>query len=199
MWSKGAHVVLRYVEPVGVVGALPTTVLADAGVVVVLYMAGGATCAWPTVDGRPIRELSLEDRWSGRWGWAEREWHGPGLVIVHREGNGYALWHFVDEDGAFAGWYVNLERAWVRTDLGFDTRDHTLDAWVEPNGDWRWKDEDELESAVEHGWYTREEAETFRAEGERVLAQWPFPTGWEDWREPEGWEPATLPAGWHAL
>jgi hypothetical protein len=199
MWSKGSQVIVRYVEPVGVVGALPATVLADAGVVVVLFVAGGATCAWPTVNGRPARELPLEERWSGEWGWAEREWRGPGLLIVHREGNGFALWHFVNEDGSFAGWYVNLERPWVRTELGFDTRDHTLDVWVDANGGWRWKDEDELESAVAHGWFSRAEADTFRAEGERVVAEWPFPTGWEDWREPEGWEPATLPPGWDAV
>jgi|1186.fasta_scaffold88321_1 hypothetical protein len=199
MWSKHSHVVLRYVEPVGVVGALPMTVLADAGVVVVLYMAGGATCAWPTVDRRPVRDLPLDERWGGEWDWAERQWQGRGLLIVHREGNGYALWHFLDDDGSFAGWYVNLERPWVRTGRGFDTRDHTLDLWVEPDGEWRWKDEDELESAVAHHWYSPAEADTIRAEGERVLAEWPFPTGWEDWREPDGWEPAKLPPGWDAV
>jgi hypothetical protein len=199
MWSKGAHVVLRYVEPVGVVGALPMTVLADAGVVTVLYMAGGSTCAWPTVDGRPVRDLPLDARWTGEWGWAEREWHGRGILIVHREGNGFSLWHFLNDDGSFAGWYVNLEQPWVRTELGFDTRDHTLDLWVEPGGEWRWKDEDELESAVASDWYSRAEADAIRAEGERVLAEWPFPTGWEGWRKPEGWEPAKLPPRWDAV
>ena len=199
MWSKGSHIVLRYVEQSGVVSAFPLTVLADAGVVLVLYLAGGATIAWPTVDGRPIREAPLADSWTGTWGSALRTWHGPGLLIVHRAGNAYALWHFVDEAGEFSGWYVNLERAWERTELGFDTRDHTLDLWVEPSGEWIWKDEDELESAVAHGHYGPEEAETFRAEGERVIAQWPFPTGWEDWREPDGWVPAELPEGWDSI
>lgn len=200
MWSKGSHVVLRYVEPRhGAVGAYPMTVLADGGIAVVLYLAGGATIAWPAVNGRPIREAGLEERYTASWSWQARPWEGRGLLIVHREGNDYAIWHFVEDDGTFASWYVNLERDWQRTELGFDTRDHTLDLWVDPDGSWRWKDEEELEAAVQHGHHTREEADTFRAEGERVIAQWPFPTGWEDWLEPDGWEAAALPDGWDSV
>ena len=36
--------------------------------------------------------------------------------------------------------------------------------------------------AVRYGHHTAADAAAFRAEGERVLAEWPFPTGWEDWR-----------------
>jgi hypothetical protein len=192
--------VLRYVEPAhGAVAAFPMTVLADGGIAVVLYLGSGATVAWPTVDGRPIREVAAERRFTGTWSWAERPWTGRGLLVVAREGAAWAIWHFVSEAGEFERWYVNLEEPWARTELGFDTRDHTLDVVVTPDGTATWKDDDELELAVAQGHYTRAEAGTFRAEGERVLAQWPFPTGWEDWREPEGWEPAALPDGWHAL
>ncbi|HSP74054.1 MAG TPA: hypothetical protein VLN26_16905 [Gaiellaceae bacterium] len=38
-----------------------------------------------------------------------------------------------------------------------------------------------------------------RAEGERVIAAWPFPTGWEDWRPDPAWTPPELPEDWHVV
>lgn len=193
MWSKGAEILLRYVERGQVVAALPVRVVADGGAAVVLHLVGGSTIAWPTVDDQPIRSVELERRFTGRLGAAQRTWEPPGFTIVYREGSAYALWLFPGR------WYVNLEEPWRRTELGFDTRDHTLDIWVDPDGSWQWKDEDELEAAVRFGRHLPEEAQAIRAEGERVLAEWPFPTGWEEWSPPEDWRPAELPAGWNAV
>ena len=67
---------------------------------------------------------------------------------------------------------------------------------VEPDGSWRWKDEDELETAVRVDFFTPPEAEAIRGEGEAVVAEWPFPTGWEDWRADPTWPLPTLPADW---
>ena len=41
----------------------------------------------------------------------------------------------------------------------------------------------------------REDA--IRAEGERVIAEWPFPTGWEAWRPDPAWPTPVLPTDWH--
>jgi hypothetical protein len=71
--------------------------------------------------------------------------------------------------------------------------------WVGPDGTWSWKDEDELEEAVVAGWLTRGEAEAARAEGERVLAEWPFPTDWEGRRPDPAWGAPTLPKGWSSV
>jgi hypothetical protein len=35
-----------------------------------------------------------------------------------------------------------------------------------------------------------------RAEGERVLAAWPFPTDWEEFRPDPTWPLPALPEGW---
>ena len=80
-----------------------------------------------------------------------------------------------------------------------DTTDQALDLLVFPGGGWRWKDEDELEEAVELGIWTPEEAADIRAEGERALAEAPWPTGWEDWRPPADWGPLPLPEDWHVV
>jgi hypothetical protein len=50
--------------------------------------------------------------------------------------------------------------------------------------------------AVDVGFFTREQAAAFRAEGERVLAEWPFPTGWEEWEPDPSWPLPAVPDGW---
>jgi len=74
----------------------------------------------------------------------------------------------------------------------------SADDRVERDGSWRWKDEDELAVAVEVGFFTAEQAASFRAEGERVIAEWPFATGWEDWQPDPSWPVPSLPADWEA-
>lgn len=49
---------------------------------------------------------------------------------------------------------------------------------------------------VKQGQFSPEQAEAFRAEGERVIAEWPFPTGWEEWRPEDSWPVPSLPDGW---
>jgi hypothetical protein len=38
-----------------------------------------------------------------------------------------------------------------------------------------------------------------RAEGERVIAERPWPTGWEDWRPPRDWTRLPLPEDWDVV
>jgi hypothetical protein len=75
-----------------------------------------------------------------------------------------------------------------RTSSGPDgTCWNELDIWVDVDGSWRWKDEDDLEAAVRHGAFSQEQAANFRTEGERVIAESPFPTGWESWQPDPSW------------
>jgi hypothetical protein len=62
---------------------------------------------------------------------------------------------------------------------------------VDPDGSWRWKDEDELADAVYAG---RVDEAAVRTEAERVLAERPWPTGWEDFRPDPTWPIPELPA-----
>ena len=78
------------------------------------------------------------------------------------------------------------------------TRDHVLDIWVPgETGEPEWKDEDELAAAVEAGRFSADEAASIRAEGERVWAERPWPTGWEAWLPPAEWVQPELPDGWN--
>jgi len=97
------------------------------------------------------------------------------------------------------GWYVNLQAPVVIRRNRFDTTDLALDVVVDPDGTWRWKDEDELERLVELGGVSERQAAEVRAEGERVIAEAPWPTGWEEWRPPAEWTPLGLPMDWHVV
>ena len=94
---------------------------------------------------------------------------------------------------------MNLQMPLRRRPGGYDTRDLQLDLVVEPAGSVTWKDEDHLEQALESGLLSADDARLARGEAERVLAEWPFPTGWEDWRPDPGWELPELPAGWDVV
>ena len=96
-------------------------------------------------------------------------------------------------------WYVNLQARLVIRGDRFDQTDWALDVWVDPDGSWRWKDEHDFAEAQELGILDAAAAAEVRAEGERVIAAKPWPTGWEDWRPPPEWGPLPLPEDWHVV
>jgi uncharacterized protein len=53
---------------------------------------------------------------------------------------------------------------------------------IDPDGKWHWKDEDDFAEAQHLGVFTPEEAAAVRREGERVIGERLWITGWERWR-----------------
>jgi hypothetical protein len=126
-------------------------------------------------------------------------WHTHRVVWMTPHIGAHALGHFFDgQTGHFKCYYVNLQVQATRTPIGLDSLDQVLDVVVAPDGAWRWKDEDELELAVQLGVFSLDEAAEIRREGERVIASLPklLPTGYEDWQPDPAWLPVPLPDGW---
>jgi hypothetical protein len=122
------------------------------------------------------------------------------LLLLARPGVGYSTSLIWDANWTLREWYVNFERpSRPRTPFGFDYVDCALDLVVYPDGTHQLLDEDELEEGLKSGVLTAEDAAAAYADAEKLLAEWPFPTGWEDWRPDPGWEPPTLPAGWDVV
>jgi predicted RNA-binding protein associated with RNAse of E/G family len=117
------------------------------------------------------------------------------LVLV-RPDSRHSLWLQWERDWRFRHWYVNLDRRLGRGERTVDYVDDKLDLVVAPDGSVRWKDEDELEQAARLGLL---DAAAVRAEAERVVADPPWPTGWEDWRPDPEWPPPRLPDGWDVV
>jgi hypothetical protein len=148
----------------------------------------------------PATTYAMGDDLFGDWELRERIFESSaGQLRLSRRDEPFSVHLFRHPDGSFRGWYVNLERPQRRTTLGFDFEDELLDIWIEAGREPRWLDEDELEEAVRRGIFPAERAAEIRANGERVLAERPWPTGWEDWQPDPRWQVPTLPPGWDDL
>jgi hypothetical protein len=183
----GDHVLVRQLFLGRIWSAVPAIVVRDEDELVANWL--------PPVPFA-YAEGSLFDGWELRER-APRRRHG--ILRLTPPGRRHSILVFRHDDGSLQGWYVNLEQPQRRTPHGFDFEDRLLDLFVEPDGKSRWLDEDEFAEAVARGLFGDAEAAEIRAEGEGVVAEWPFPTGWEDWRPDPSWELPSLPEGWDAL
>jgi hypothetical protein len=139
-----------------------------------------------------------------RDGFADDVWRHWRVVVLKPPQAEHAVslfWHEAEDRPDF--WYIDLTSPLRRSAIGFDFVENGLDIVVEPDlSSWRWKDEDEMEWAVERGHYLREELAALRAEGERAVERLVRERtrfeSWLDWRPDPAWPLATLPTGWDA-
>jgi hypothetical protein len=154
-------------------------VVADTDDLLVLYMPAGGPLRFPP-----------EDFFGGPHPWSGRDsWSGHGVLQLQRPGEMHAVWVFWEGASRdLAGWYVNIQEPFRRTSIGFDTQDLELDIVIEPDGSWRWKDDEHMEAWIERGRWTPEEVAEIRGEGARVAAELEAGRRWwsEDWAS---WEP----------
>lgn len=165
---------------------VPVFVVDDSAAELVCYLPPGApfvfpTGEWPTPTGR--------HPWDGRGGWT-----GHGCLMVHRPGDHHAVWHFwTGPERTFAGWYINLQTAFVRDRLGFSTQDLELDIVIEPDGTWHLKDLDLLPQRVAEGRYGQELIEWVVGYGDELARRidagdWWWDRSWAAWSPPAAWD-----------
>lgn len=181
-------------QPVWLV--VPVHVVEDTDEALVTYLATGAELgfpegAWPTDDGR--------HPWSTR-----PSWEGHGTLMVQRPGEHHAVWHFwKGADRHLDCWYVNLQTAFVRTPIGYDTQDLELDLVV-PGHDpsaWFTKDRELLDQRVVEGRFSPALRDWIVELGDRLAAELDAGRHWWDhrwarWSPPAEWVDTRLPAGW---
>jgi predicted RNA-binding protein associated with RNAse of E/G family len=113
----------------------------------------------------------------------------------------YLFWS--DANDAFSGYYIDLIEPFQRTPVGFDTRDHVLDIWIElDRRTWTWKDEDELAWQIEIGRMSQQEADAIRAEGVRAVNRVLGSTEYEQWkgcRPDPSWTTPVFPSDWQTI
>ncbi|WP_402842753.1 DUF402 domain-containing protein [Microbacterium sp. GXS0129] len=179
----------RYIEAVRVIRD-------DERALVVWIPSGSARLEAAPADGRRVRDVPVDERFSVPWRMQESTWRGPGVVRVAPTGMPWSLWFFRGADGSADGVYVNLELPHRRAvdDDGTGavfTRDLVLDLWIDAEHvgteDVWLKDADELVEAVQQGRFTPEQADAVRALAdlahERFIADgaWPLDEGWGMW------------------
>jgi hypothetical protein len=185
MWSSGDAIALREIWKGRVWKARACRVVRDDPELIALWLPQGAPTKIPPGSGIPRDEWTLED---GRF--------RASALRLARPGEHHSILLFFGDNGAFRSWYVNVERPLRRSPVGFDYLDLELDVRIDADGGWHLEDEDELEEAVSLGVLTVEDAAEVRAEAQRVIDAWPFPTGFEEWRPDPAWPLPRLPAGW---
>jgi hypothetical protein len=185
---------LRHIAHGRVLTALPSIVVDLSDGHLVTWIGPGTPIAYP--DGRADDGSLLP---FDEWGVDLRSWIGPGRLEIAPAGRMHSIRLMRRNDGSFRGWYVNLQAPLAESPLGFDTTDWQLDLWVPASGKAEWKDEDDLERALELGIMSAEEGRLARQEAHRVIDEWPFPTGWEDWQQDPEWPLATLPVDWDVV
>jgi hypothetical protein len=201
-FAPGETIVERHVMFNAVVVARPQIVVADDGDVLASFLPIGTKHYGPIFADRA---KAVDEFTSGTMKWGIREWVDHDVLILVRPGDAYSAQAFWNAEGRFVCWYINLQEPMRRTDLGYDSRDGTLDLIVgEDLATWMWKDEHELAAGVEIGLHTAEEAEQIRAAGEAVIGLvergetwW---GDWRDWTPPDpSWPIPSLPDGWDTV
>jgi Protein of unknown function (DUF402) len=158
--------------------AVPWRVIADRPRQLVLYVEPGVqgVSLGRDADGRYM------DRWVSDAPPTPVVWKEHYVLAVTRAQDAHSLWLMWTQLWEFKCWYVQLQSPIVRKRTAIETTDHALDVVVDPDGTWHWKDEDDFAEAQQLGVFSAEEAAAVRREGERVIAQRLWITGWEDWR-----------------
>jgi hypothetical protein len=117
-------------------------------------------------------------------------------------GRTYSIWlRWTADTHTFTSWYVNLEAPFVRTPVGIDTTDNSLDLVIAPDFTWRWKDEFLTKPLEEIGVFSSADTESFYATGREVLAdmearRFPFDGSYLNWRPDPNWSIPELHPGW---
>jgi hypothetical protein len=204
-WSPGETVVVQEVWRERVWAARPMKVVRDDGDFVALWFPKGTCWKAPIPPSSRPREPTRGEWLTttivlGDWVFEDAEW-GVSTLTLLREGDWHAVWIGWLDNGEQWGWYVNLQRPFRRTRLGFETMDLMLDVIIELDRTWRWKDEDELELFVERGVFDEALAERVRGEGLEVARRAErneglFAQDWAKWRPVASTPLPELPPGW---
>jgi Protein of unknown function (DUF402) len=185
---------------------LCANVVRDSETETVLFQAAGTPgMRRQGPRGGPQGRSLLERAWDG--GYERFAWRGPSTMRLHpRDAEFSVIRRWDPVTGRCRGWYVNLERRWSRTPIGFDSRDDVLDVVAEPDlSACRLKDEDELAWSVQTGEFTAAQAAAIRRTAadvcERIQAgAWPFQeAAWDRLRPEPGWPDPALPPGWDVI
>lgn len=211
-FAPGDSVVIRSVHDFGTRGdavafAVAGRVLVDDdALAVVASPVGSAVRRRAGVGSGPNGRLVLPEDWDGSY--VEDRWTGAAVVRVHPTGSPWSVWRWHDGSDWLPDWYVNLELPWIRTPIGFDSQDWTLDvvATTAPDGTWsvRYKDEDELAFYASTGHWPASMRAVIEQAGEEATTvarerRFPFDADWSGWVPDPAWPAPGLPADWSVV
>ncbi|MGC1212370.1 MAG: DUF402 domain-containing protein [Micromonospora sp.] len=198
VFEPGQVITRRYLRGPWCTWVQPMRVLADDEKGLLLWHPAGSDFArLVDADGKTPHEVPVDRMRDPKL--AVHTWQEFDILVLMPPRAAHSVWWFF-RDGAFAGWYVNLETPYLRRPDGVDTTDHVLDIVVTPQRQWEWKDADEFHDRIGHALYfDTAAAAAVRAEGDQLIklieaGQFPFDGTWTDFRPDEQWPALRLPA-----
>jgi predicted RNA-binding protein associated with RNAse of E/G family len=201
----GSSVIRRDIWFGKVWSAWPARVVDDDGQTLTFVVWPGVnglvTSRWVTwfqSGDRTIRDQFVGDLSSRSWELAHWAWQSNICLRQVVGDRWFAVTAFFEyQEHRFKYWYVDFEKAPMRTRSGIDTRDLFLDLVVLPDFSYRWKDEEEYDRALKLGLlsdHERREVESARAEAlESIQAHTLMRGHWDNWRLDESWALPALP------
>lgn len=198
-WQRGSEVVWRSLVDGHVGAAIPTVLVEHSERHAALFQPAGTSMLIRTGRrGGPTGRVMYPGGWDG--GHELVPWRGVGVLRVHRFGDPFSVWRWLDPDGWRPGCYVNIELPWRRSEHGFDSRDLILDVEVDADRHSRRKDTEELDWAEEAGAVSAELANRIRtaatiADLALRSGRWPFRADWQAWLPDPEWAVPQLPDG----
>lgn len=164
------------------------TVIEDSALHVVSWLAPGTIIDYPIDVQHSAKFFSM---WrAGEWELGPKEFAAPGMLRIAPRDQPFEIFAPLDPRGGILSWYVNFQQPLVRTSIGYDTMDETLDLLVASDlSTWERKDDDELDLAVTMGVIDVATAARVRHTCSKVEAalsrgEAPWDTTWATWTPP---------------
>ncbi|NKB70830.1 MAG: hypothetical protein GKR89_27480 [Candidatus Latescibacteria bacterium] len=178
----------------------PATVVEDTPERIVLWPPVGTPVLYPEALHRSEDGVR---QWDRGWRLVEVPWTAEVLFVMW-PGKMHKIEMRWGQDRVFQGWKISLQSQLRRTRFSFDKYNYQLRVVVAPDSRWRWKNEGDLDLAVEAGRLTPEQREAIWAEGQRIVGEierkaGPYAEGWEQWRPAADLKRPTLPSDWDDL
>jgi Protein of unknown function (DUF402) len=209
LFEPGACVVQRNVEIGRARFVVPSVVVTDADAETRLFRRAGtplraARSFALRADPLACEEATQHEVLDGHWEFVDATWSDTDTLVVSRRDGWFStwlLWRAGSRD--FTGYYVNFERPWTRTPIGFDSTDLAVDLVVTPALEPAWKDLVGFDQRIALGLIGASEAESVRRSmrmvEERIAARaGVFDGSLVDWKPEPDWPVPQLPDAWDA-
>ena len=206
MWKPGDIVARRGLYRERIWHAMSVVVVKDTPQEIMLSVFPGAECMdeehYMSGVKTGVRRWDFIDK---SWQLKKVTWHTNRVLSIAEPGKYYSIMLFWKHDSnEFLGYYVNFQLPLKRSHCGFDSLDLDLDIVINPDLSFEWKDEEDYQTAIDHGLIIPEwiyEIDKAKPEifDKLEKRQYPFDGSWLDWKPDPNWEPPKLPENWDKI
>ncbi len=210
LWRPGEIIAGRGIVNGKVWSAKSLIVVQDTREEKVLLLLPGAECALTEGYFRwRYGDYSLGTRWQEARGnsWKLRTfpWETNRFLILLEPPKYYACFLIWDQaTDQFKCYYINFQLPYRRSHCGYDSLDLDLDLVIDPQLNWKWKDEADYQEAIREGGIRADWVKAIEETQSEIFDKlqkrcYPFDGTWLDWRPDPSWSPPRLPDRWEVV